>query len=48
MSSGMSAGKRAEGKGKGKRLFGHSAHKIAQTTHVFHWLEDELIGKPFM
>jgi hypothetical protein len=23
-------------------------HRVAQTTHVFHWLEDELIGKPFM
>jgi hypothetical protein len=23
-------------------------HRVAQTTHLFHWLEDELIGKPFM
>jgi hypothetical protein len=43
-----------ERKGKGREkgsvdiLLIEWVHRVAQTTHVFHWLEDELIGKPFM
>ena len=52
MSSSLSAGERAKGKGKGKGsvdiLLIKWVHRVVQTTYVFHWLEDELIDKPFM